>query len=181
MVATLAFMNKIGTHYIASSYEAGGKVFDANNNDLLAAIRFGSCGLVPVDPLLERGAKARKIVSFCNAHGCSFDLRVCWYRKAGRNCSHCEKCYRTMLEICASHGNPNDYGFDANGTTYAEMRAFLKGNHVNAGYWKPIRESFRKERGFWENHPELSWILDFRFNPPRAVLGKAIHVLKKFT
>lgn len=180
LIAPLAYMKNIGIHYIASSYDAKGKIFDSNNDTLLNAIKFGSCQLTPIDSYIERCEKAKKIVDFINCKNIPFELKVCWYRKASENCSHCEKCYRTILNIYANHGNPNDLGFDVDEYTYKEIEAFLENHYVNKSFWLPIQEHFLQERNYWENVPEIAWILDFKFNKIKAIANKIVYVLKKF-
>lgn len=180
LIAPMMYVNKIGTHCIASSYSAKDKTFDANNDTLLGSIKFGSCRIVGVDSCMERNDKAKRIVDYCNATNATFELKVCWYRRASKNCSHCEKCYRTILEIYANHGDPNDFGFTVTPQTYLDIRDFLRKNYVNKGYWKPIQERFRQECDYWKTVPEIAWILDFRFNQAQAIKNKAIYVLKKF-
>lgn len=180
LIAPLAYLRKTGTHYIASSYDQKSKIFDANNDTLLAAIRFGSCKLIPVDSNIERNDKAKKIIDFCNNTGSKFELKVCWYRKSGKNCSHCEKCYRTMLEIYANHGDPNKFGFMFTKQTCLEIKHFLETEYVNKGFWEPIQKRFNQERSYWSSVPEIAWILDIKFNPAKAVANKARQVLRKF-
>ena len=60
LVAPLSYEKNIGVNYIASSYDAKDKTFDANNNAMLSAIRFGKCKLKPVDSNLERTKKVKK-------------------------------------------------------------------------------------------------------------------------
>ena len=38
-------------------------------------------------------------------------MRVCWQSLDGDNCSMCEKCTRTMLELLSHGENPKDYNF----------------------------------------------------------------------
>lgn len=108
------------------------------------------------------------------------DLKVCWYRKAGKNCSHCEKCYRTILKIVAEHGNPNDFGFSVTADTYKEIKEYLKNNYVNPAYWKPIQDAYRNERDYWTERPDMSWILDVKLNSAKALALKVVATLKKF-
>ena len=180
LVARIAYTHKIGTHYIASSYDARSKTFDANNNILLSAIRFGSCQLIPIDSLLERNEKVEKIIAFSGKHNIPFELKVCWYRKEGKNCSHCEKCYRTILEIYANHGNPNAFGFNVTANTYQRIKTYLEHNYVNKSFWKPIRTQFRKKEKLWTKDANIAWILNCKFNKPKAVFNKAKQVIKKF-
>ena len=180
LVAPIAYWQKIGVHYIASSYDARRKTFDANNDAMLSAIRFGSCQLIPVDSLLERNGKAEKIIAFSAKRHVPFELKVCWYRKAGKNCSQCEKCYRTILEICANHGDPNEFGFNVTADTYRNIKEYLKHHYINKGFWTPIQMQFRKEKEFWKKDPDIAWILDCKFNRPQAVFNRAKQVVKKF-
>lgn len=50
----------------ASSYSKNDNVFDANNQDLLDAIKFGSCNMVSIDGDLDRTDKAKKLSIFLN-------------------------------------------------------------------------------------------------------------------
>lgn len=180
LLAPFTYLNGIKKHYIASSYETTSKTFDANNIDTVNAIRFASCRLLPVDTELDRTDKAEKLVDFYNRTKQTFELKVCWYNNHGKNCSHCEKCYRTILDIIVNHGDPNLYGFSVDNTTYAEMKYFLKNTFVNSGYWKPIRRKFVENAPYWKEQPYLSWILTIKFNRPGAIIKKGISVLNKF-
>ena len=60
LVAPLSYEKNIGINYIASSYDAKDKTFDANNNVMLSAIRFGECKLEPVESNLERTKKNKE-------------------------------------------------------------------------------------------------------------------------
>ncbi|WP_455674292.1 hypothetical protein [Phocaeicola sp.] len=180
LLAPLTYTDKIGTHYIGSSYSSKDKTFDANNNMLLQAINFCSCHIVSVDNNLERTQKAKKVIDFSTQNNIPIELKVCWYRKAGKNCSKCEKCYRTILDIIVKHGNPNKLGFDVSPSTFIEMKKFLENNYVNASYWNAIQENFLKEEKFWTNQPEISWILTFKFNGTKAIYNKIVHVLNRF-
>ena len=180
LVAPLSYVAKIGINYIASSYDAKSSTFDANNDTLLAAIRFGECKLEPVDSNLERAEKVKKIIDFSSTHKIKLDLKVCWFRKAGKNCSHCEKCYRTVLEILAAHGDPNAFGFAVSTNTYREVKEYVKTNYVNTGFWKPIQAAFEKERDYWLGQPEISWILDAKLNSVKALARKVVTTMKKF-
>ena len=180
LVAPIAYTHRIGTHYIGSSYDERSKTFDANNNTLLSAVRFGSCQLIPIDSLLERNKKVEKIMAFSCKHDIPFELNVCWYRKAGKNCSHCEKCYRTILEIYANHGDPNAFGFHVTANTYQSIQTYLERNYINKAFWRPIQTQFRKEEKLWTKDANIAWILDCKFNSPQAVFKKAKQIIKKF-
>lgn len=163
-VAPLMYALGIEANYIGATYEAGSSAFDANNDAMVMAIKYGNCQFVPVDSTLGRTAKAHKIVEFCRQTSMRFELKVCWYRKAGINCCQCEKCYRTILDILSAHGNPNDYGFAVNHDTYLRIKHFLKNNEVNEGFWQEIIDNFKKDAAYWQKNEDISWILSIRLN-----------------
>lgn len=184
LLAPLIYQRDIDVHYIGSSYD--GLTIDANNDDLVDAIKILGCRMEMVDSTLGRIEKAGKMITFSEQNHIPLSLKVCWYAKDGVNCSHCEKCYRTILEILVNRGNPNDYGFLVDKETYKNMHKFLKTTYVNAGFYKPIFNKFIEDRAFWENNTDLSWILTLKLNGINARIhrviylgNKLVHFLKK--
>ena len=177
-IIPLLFLMGINTHYLGSSYKQGDETFDANNPVLLEAIRCSNIKFISIDDDLERCDKARKIVDFYNKTQIPLQLKVCWYRKAGANCSHCEKCYRTILETLLSNGNPNNFGFNVNEQTYKDIHKFLKFTKVNKGFWQPIQDKFRQNASYWRTQPDIAWILDLKLNSPVVYIKKLLHKLK---
>lgn len=172
LVAPIAYTEKIGVHYVGSSYDSKSSVFDANNDDLLSAMRFSSLKFESVDADKNRIQKARTIIDYYDTTGIPIELKVCWYRKAGENCSQCEKCYRTIMNIVVNDGDPNKFGFVVNEGVYKEMKDFLENNYVNIGFWREIQQEFQNQQEKWVRKSEISWILDFKFNRPKAILHK---------
>jgi hypothetical protein len=168
-IAPLAYLYKISTNYLGSGYSAHSNGFDANNLDMVNAVRFGSCSFELVDADLERSDKAEKIVKFCENNDLHVQLKVCWYSNASENCSHCEKCYRTMAAIIANHADPNDYGFNIDERGYKKMHRYLKYHFINDAFWEENRKTFLKESSFWEKNKKMSWILDIDFNNKRRI------------
>lgn len=177
--APLAYILKIEKHYIGSSYDSRGWIHDANNDEMLDAIKFASCTLVPVDSLLGRTEKAAKVIDFSQKNKVHFELKVCWQRKASQNCGLCEKCYRTILDILANNGNPNDYGFSVNEKTYDSMKIFLENNYVNHSFWTDIQNSFKKNDNLWKNDKRINWFLDLKINNKKIIVKKTLQVLRR--
>lgn len=163
-IAPVAFLENIGENYIGSSYNAKGTTFDANNDMMVQAITFASCHFTPIDSNYDRSAKAKKVVEYSKRTGMYFQLKVCWYRKAGENCSNCEKCYRTILDIISSHGNPNDYGFCVTRKTLRKIREFVTYSTLNESFWLDIQNKFREESAFWITQKDMAWILKVKIN-----------------
>lgn len=180
LLAPYAYAKKIGVNMLGSSYTRNSEVFDANNEELLKAIKFGSCEMWSIDGALDRTDKAENIINFSSKVCMPIRLKVCWFRHAGENCSSCEKCYRTILDILVNGGDPNMYGFSVNEETYGKMKEYLKKTYVNKGYWGEIQSKFWENRKIWECDERINWILDFKFNRPIAVYNKAIAVVQKF-
>lgn len=180
LLAPWAYDKKIGEHYIGSSYAVSSNVFDSNNDAILEAIKFGSCNLIGVDNDLSRIDKLKNIITFSKEHSFPVELKVCWYRHAGENCSHCEKCYRTIMEIIVNKGDPNNFGFKVDKNTYLEIENFLKTNYVNSDFWKQILIGFKKEENYWRSIPELSWILDLRINTLALYIKKIFSTINRF-
>lgn len=180
LIAPLAYAQKISVHYIGSSYDSKSSTFDANNAELLNAIKFGNINFISVDGNRNRMQKAKTVIDFYQRTGIPLELKVCWYRKAGKNCSECEKCYRTIMNLAANHGDPNNFGFVVNSVTFERMHRYLENNYVNAEFWTEIQREFQNNKEYWENNKDIAWILDFKFNRMKALKNKTISVIKRF-
>lgn len=138
------------------------EIFDAKVNNIISSMR----------------NIHRCIVDFYNKTQIALQLKVCWYRKAGVNCSHCEKCYRTILEILLSGGDPNNFGFKVNEQTYKDIHEFLKYTIVNKGFWQPIQDKFIENSSCWRTQPDIAWILDIKLNSPMLYARKLLRKIK---
>lgn len=153
----------ISTHYIGSSYDPSAKTFDSNNSEMIDTLACCNIDFRSVDENLNRNDKVGKIVSYQKETGTPIKLKVCWNRTAGENCSACEKCYRTILNLIANHADPNEYGFSVDQSTINRMRQFVRDNTVSSAFWLPIQESMQSEREFWTG-TEMDWFLDVKLN-----------------
>ena len=179
-IAPLLYVENIEMHYIGSSYAKNDSTFDGNNELMIEAIKYCGCQFISSDANLDRNQKVEKIVNYSKKTGVNFELQVCWYKNSGMNCSKCEKCYRTIMNILAAHGNPNDFGFVYDNNTMKEMKKFLETSIVNLTFWKQNQDSFKKEKDYWEN-TELNWFIDFKFNSIVAYYNKIKEKIKRKT
>ena len=169
VIAPMLYVKRIGHHYVGSSYAANSFGFDANNKEMNDAIKYASANFDIVDDKLERPDKAKKIIQYCESHNLEVEFKVCWYSKASVNCSHCEKCYRTMLNILNNHADPNNYGFKIDAKGYKKMHRFVLYNRVNDAYWEANRKIFLEDADYWRKDKNMSWILDIDFNNERRI------------
>lgn len=177
-IAPWMWIKRIKKHYIGSSYDVETKVFDSNNEEMIKAIRYSSCSFSMVDGMIGRNAKVKKIITYQTSTDLPIELKVCWNRTAGKNCSSCEKCYRTIMNIIANHGNPNDYGFIVDDMVIGRIEEFLLENTVSSAFWKPIQKSFQEEAEYWEKIESMKWILNMRLNSPKVYLKKIMKFIK---
>lgn len=73
-------------------------------------------------------------------------LRVCPSSSTGRNCSACEKCYRTIAGLLVTGADPNAFGFELRSGLFEEARRALSSGELSIGevtvyHWGVIREA----------------------------------------
>ena len=170
--APLMYLNKVGVNYIGSSYDASIKTFDANNYEMVKNLRFSSASFKLVQSDIDRNAKIQGIMEYRKKSGIPFELKVCWNRIEGKNCCHCEKCYRTIMNIYSNHGDPKQFGFNIDKETIKEIHRFLQTHIVSTAFWVPIQDAFKKDKDFWKNDADLSWMLSIHLNSAGAYLHR---------
>ena len=186
LMAPYAYLNRIDTCIIAASFTAAyeGKINCVSFPFIDDALCFGSTGCYHDGYDMTRQDKINLITSFCAKHNVKLNLRVCFSPINGQNCNHCEKCMRTIMAIRATGYDPNNYGFSVKSSNYAEIHEYLSNNLLyHTAHWEAIRAEFRKHKKKWEKDPDVSWILNIKFNSFKiyACLGvkKIRRILKK--
>lgn len=161
-LAPVAWKTGADTVYIASSYVAGDAVTCASDPTIDNHVRF--CGARAVHDGYElcRQQKVRKIVTWTSESGKPVPLHVCWEKRGGDNCCHCEKCWRTMLALYAEGADPRDFGFSLfNGfgclseDLEADYRRFTPRLEAN---YRPIQECLRNRMEENTLPQDLSWL-----------------------
>lgn len=131
-VAPYIYLNNIDTHYIPASYscrDVPNKI--ASYKTIDETLKLAWCDVVHDQFDLIRIERVEKILDWYKKTGESVQIRVCYSERAnGENCSHCEKCYRTILEILSFDLNPRDFGFDFSPESIPEMQLYLYENHA---------------------------------------------------
>lgn len=177
-IAPVIYARGITQHYIGSSHSSNDVAFDGNNEELINAIGYAGCKFISADADLDRNDKVKKVVEYSNTSGVHFKLQVCWHKENGLNCCHCEKCYRTIMNVLSAHGDPNNFGLTYNTDKMAEIKRFLETTPVKVSYWKTTQNVFQKEHNYWDK-TELAWFVNFKFNQPKTYLYKVIGVVKR--
>ena len=172
-VAPWAYKQQISQHYIGSSYNPKETAtFDSNNKEFVNSIRYSSAVFSIVDEKVGRNEKIGKIIQYKEKSGVPIQLKVCWQRQAGVNCSNFEKCYRTIMGILANRGDPNVFGFQVDNLVILKIKEFLSTNVVSTAFWKPIQDAFLSDREYWEDNSQMNWILTIKLNSARVYFLK---------
>ena len=166
--APIAYLDKIGKIYIASSYSEYNKASTcASDPTIDNFVKFAGCNVFHDQYQLTRLQKAQVIVDYAKNTGIYSKLRVCWISSGGVNCCNCEKCYRTIYELIACGENPEKYGMNFNNKINKEAKSFiLNPNNIlesSIPFWKEIKEMFEKNRDKFE-HSEYKWIYKIKFD-----------------
>lgn len=151
-VAPYAYLHNLEKMYIASSHcPEDGHVRCASNPSIDNHVRFASCSVIHDGFDYSRQEKIRNIVQYATAHNDYFPLHVCWETQTGKNCCHCEKCFRTIIAIIAEGGDPAKFGFPDYEKHLPELEKVLKKSHPDTlkRFWPHIQKRIlqRKEEG----------------------------------
>lgn len=189
LMAPYMYLNKIGKHYIASTYSELtdiSNLFPSSNYSFINNVfKFGSSSLESTDAFISREEKLDRIINFANHSDKEFSLLVCHHPKDGANCSNCEKCYRTIMAIIQKKADPNLFGFNVNKTTLRNMKKYLTYKTVIKPFWVGLQNKFIEEKKYWNKISHVKWFLKVVFNDPdlkkkhwlRFALGKIKRIL----
>jgi len=143
LCAPLTFVEGTEDLYIASSYSADFLIPCASHPLLDSKIKWGKVA-VSLDGLeLNREEKLMLIGDYSNRHAVDVFIRSCFDKASdGANCSHCEKCSRTIVGLELAGYNPEKFGFKVNSETFRTIKEKLEN-----------REWYFKESAcyFWKN------------------------------
>ena len=144
--APLTYILQANRVYIASSYTVPGGWGSTKESD--EKLKWGPVSCIHDGDGLSRKAKVEIIVERAQQRGRPIPLRVC-YSEVQRdgNCGHCEKCYRSMLNIILTNADPRAYGFPMTEATYPHVIQLMTAIHSSFGlqiFWNEITEDARR-------------------------------------
>lgn len=106
-------------------------------------------------------------------------LRVCPTSSTGRNCSACEKCYRTIAGLIVAGADPNAFGFECGPGLLEEARRALTSGELSIGeptvfHWSVIRDAavVRPEVMNGEHAAFFGWLAEADLGGLRANSGE---------
>ncbi len=162
-LAPVAWKTGAGTVYIASSFTAADSYTCASDPSIDDHVRFCGAAVVHDGYECSRQDKVRLIAEWSSRTGTKLPLHVCWKKKGGDNCCHCEKCWRTMLALWAEGADPRDFGFggfDGFGSLPVDMERDAKGFRTRmAAHYGPIRKRLADRMPKKALPAELAWLV----------------------
>lgn len=184
-MAPIAYVNGLKTTYIASSFpeKMKGQYTCASDPIIDNYVKYCGCETVHDGYEMDRQEKIHFLVSK-KAEGMPVWLRVCWQETGGKNCCRCEKCYRTILEIIAEGGNPNEYGFVWNDRAIRRCKWDMRYNYkmIRAPYsitqsYIPLQQLMKENREQIKDFEKYKWLVKMNFanfnNFPIKVIGRS--------
>lgn len=150
--------------YIASSNaeELKGKAPCASDPTIDNEVRFLGTQVIHDGYEFDRLDKVRHIVDFARKTNKYLPLHVCWKVSGGGNCSSCEKCARTILEIYACGEDPRKYGFDPTLISEVEVAKYKETNFIEwAWYYLPVSRELKKQYTEETIAEWAKWILKY--------------------
>lgn len=143
-------------------------------------VRFVGSSVLHEGFAYNRQDKIRQICQYCRQTNEQILLRVCWESRGGSNCSHCEKCARSIMGIIAEHGDPQQFGFEINSKTLKNIKKQLKHNWELPpnNFWSDIQSRFIADREHWSKVDDINWILTYDFKNNNGSIRKRWRRLK---
>ena len=170
-VAPLAYIDKIGMLYIAASYTEENKAPTcASDPSIDNYVKMANCNVHHDQYDLTRMDKVKVVINYSKKTNIFPQLRVCWQSKGGKNCCHCEKCYRTIYEVLSCGVDPNKYGFEFNYKINKEARRYMMYKYtmsnIDIPFWNDIKKEFQMKKSEYINSAEYKWI--DKLNPEKG-------------
>ena len=161
--APLCFLDGIGVVYFASSYtiKDRGRITCASDPTIDNFVRFASARVIHDQYDFNTSEKIQHICEYSKSTGRKITLHVCWQSAGGKNCCHCEKCYRRIMEVTAAGANPNDYGFNVDKKIYKRIkRDVFRKITIPVPLWENVKNQFLKNRKEFAYNGDITWIYD---------------------
>ncbi len=174
--------DRLGSICIASSYPFSmrGRYTCASDSTIDEQVHFCGCNVIHDGSDMNRQGKVRYIVSKTRELKKKADLRVCWESSGGKNCCHCEKCYRTILELVSEGADPNEYGFEWDEPHIRRCRRDMRYKIIIQPfmveqYYPIIQKRFMENQAQIANYNMYQWLMKMDWDKFNDLLIKKIY------
>jgi len=175
--APLAYLYGWKKVYISSSFseDIRGQYTGCSDPSIDNNIVFCGCHTVHDGYELNRQQKIGFLVDERHKSNIDMFLRVCWESRGGKNCSCCEKCYRTILGLVAEGEDPNDYGFSWSRKSSQRCRKDLLSRYDIYEYdYYPIQQRMKENVGLLTDSEDYRWFIELDIDSVNHKAGKRI-------
>lgn len=169
--APLAYIYGYKKVYIASSFPASmkGQYTCASDPCIDEHVHFCGCKIIHDGYEMDRQEKIRYCIQEKRKNGKKIEFHVCWESRGGKNCSSCEKCYRTILELVSEGENPNEYGFAWNRGKIKkcklDYRRYIRIPDYNIQqFYFSIQERIKENQKIVTNYNDYKWLVNMDFS-----------------
>ncbi len=166
LVAPYCYKHKVSRVLFPSTYTENEKnIVCASRPEIDESLKFASTSVSYDGKEFNRQQKVNNICNYIKKTNTNFIIRVCYRSLKGDNCCNCEKCYRTIMSLIAEKVDPRKFGFKINKKNMKNIKKFIMDDSYfdNEGVrlmWKEIKKEFMKNKNYWSNINDLSWIID---------------------
>jgi len=80
---------------------------------------------------MTRHEKIKYLIKNWDDINASTPIRSCYSDYLGRNCSKCEKCYRTIISLSIEGSDPNKFGYDVNQSSLTRIKEDFERGKIN--------------------------------------------------
>ena len=172
--APIAYRFKAEKIYMGSGYTTKEylerRPASCNYSGIVNAVRIASCAAVQCDGDLTRTEKINNITQKLNLEKTGkIQILACWrhLKDSTVNCSGCEKCARTIMNIIACKADPNMFGFNVTDRTYTHIRVLIGGSRdLPEEMWREIQQAFQADKPYWKKNKRVNWIFKLKINQP---------------
>lgn len=184
-VAPYAFVRNLSVAYIGSTNSPEYRLIHACASDprIDNRVRFSGTEVRHDQAECTRQDKVEHIVSYISENHIELPLRVCWISSGGKNCCHCEKCFRTIMGLLACGVEPQKFGLNVGISDLMTIKSYLERNvwlsDGDITFWKEIQEKFIETKGQIPEIKELNWIYTYDFDKANCNFYKKILSLKR--
>lgn len=160
LVIPYAYKYKMKTIYIPSSFTNKDKnVRCASYPTIDESIKYGG-DIIHEGFKYNRQDKLKIITKYLkDKNDKNIKLRVCWEGVSGENCSHCEKCLRTITGLYLLDTDPNKLGFKIEKNQIKDI-IFSEKIILSNEFWQYLKNSANKNREKFKNEDWINWLID---------------------
>ena len=167
-IAPLVSKYGLGIHYMPGTFSNKNvNVKCASYPTIDENFKVSNCSVVHDGFNYTRLDKVKNIVRFLKKNKYDICFRTCYKEREDMiNCSNCEKCYRTIMELVSIGEDPNKYGYEYNEKVVSKIREYLCNPNFEHGTssfnWKQIINELKKNKYYKEY--DLSWIFNIKLD-----------------